>query len=886
MTKESNYNHAEIEKKWQKFWDENQTFKISDEELKTKESKYILDMFPYPSGSGLHMGHPLGYTGSDIYSRYLRHKGYSVLHPMGYDAFGLPAEQHAINTGEHPAKVTEINCQRFTEQLKALGYSYDWSREIFTCKPDYYKWTQWIFLKLYNSWFDDSLQKARPISELEIPSEIKNKGEKAEFDYVSNYRLAYISEAPVNWCPALGTVLSNEEVIDGKSERGGHDVVIKPMKQWLLRITKYSERLLNDLDELEWPDSIKEQQRNWIGRSEGVNFSQKIKDLDINFEVYDSIPQTFLAQTFTVIAAEHKLIPQLVEGTEYEKDVMEFVDKIKAKKMANRYEADKELEGIFTGRYVENPFGTGDLPLWIASYVIADYGTGIVNCSSHDERDFAFAKKYNIPLKNALLPEDPALAEKVKTFEVFYREPNGILQTPECVKGMKWYEAREKVIDYIEESSLGKRTINYKLRDWLFSRQRYWGEPIPVIHWENGTHSAIDESELPLELPQVEEYKPSDDGESPLARAGKWLDVISKDGRKGRRETNTMPQWAGSCWYYLRFLDPKNTESLCGIELEKKGMSVDLYIGGAEHAVLHLLYSRFWHKVLFDLDIVSTNEPFKKLFNQGMLVNFAYKDSRGALVPVDQVTEKDGKYIKIDSGDEVERITAKMSKSLKNVVNPDDVINEYGADALRMFLMFLGPLESTKPWDSKAIAGIDRFIKKFWNLITTANESGFSDASEEEKFSVASCIKKVGDSTESIRYNTAISALMECINELSGKTLSKESAKSLLILISPYAPHLSEELWELLGEKESISKASWPTFNEALLVQSNVDLVIQIKGKKRALVNTSIDLDDNNIKLKVIEAMKDTQYKVSNADKFIIVRDKKTKFPKLVNIIQ
>ncbi|MCL4152574.1 UNVERIFIED_CONTAM: hypothetical protein GTU68_006296, partial [Idotea baltica] len=459
-----------------------------------------------------------------------------------------------------------------------------------------------------------------------------------------------------------------------------------------------------------------------------------------------------------------------------------------------------------------------------------------------DERDFEFAKKYDIPLRNALLPEDESLAEK----------PNGILQTPECVKGMKWYEAREGVIDYIEENGLGRRAVNYKLRDWLFSRQRYWGEPIPVVHWENGTHTAVDESELPLELPSVEEYKPSDDGESPLARAGEWLDVVSKDGRKGRRETNTMPQWAGSCWYYLRFLDPKNTESLCDSELEKKGMSVDLYIGGAEHAVLHLLYSRFWHKVLFDLDVVSTNEPFKKLFNQGMLV---------------------------------ERITAKMSKSLKNVVNPDDVISEYGADTLRMFLMFLGPLESTKPWDSKAIAGIDRFIKKFWNLIVSANESGFLSSSEEEKISVASCVKKVGDSTESIRYNTAISALMQCVNELSGKSLSKESAKSLLILISPYAPHLSEELWELIGEKESISKSNWPTFDESLLIKSSVDLVIQIKGKKRALINTPVDSSDSDIKLNVIEAMKDTQYAVLEASKFIIVRDKKTKFPKLVNIL-
>lgn len=888
MTTDNNYNHENIEKKWQDYWDQNKTFKVTNEELKTaKSKKYVLDMFPYPSGSGLHMGHPLGYTGSDIYSRYLKHQGHTVLHPMGYDAFGLPAEQHAINTGEHPSKVTKLNCARFTKQLKMLGYSFDWDREIFTCEADYYKWTQWIFLKLYNSWFDEDKQKARPISELEIPNDVKEKGEKAIHDFQADHRLAYISEAPVNWCPALGTVLSNEEVIDGKSERGGHDVFIKPMRQWLLRITKYSERLLNDLSELDWPESIKEQQRNWIGRSEGVNFIQKIKDLDIEFEVYDSIPQTFLAQSFTVIAAEHELIPMLVKGTEYEKDVLDFVEHIKAKKQANKYDADKEMEGIFTGRYVENPFGTGDLPLWIASYVIADYGTGIVNCSSHDERDFEFAKKYNIPLRNALLPEDKEHAEKVKNFEVFYREPNGILQSPECVKGKKWYEAREEVIDYIVENNLGRRNVNYKLRDWLFSRQRYWGEPIPVIHFEDGTHVALKEDELPLELPEVEAYKPSEDGESPLARAGSWLDVTCEStGKKGRRETNTMPQWAGSCWYYLRFLDPNNTERLVDPEIEKNAMPVDLYVGGAEHAVLHLLYSRFWHKVLFDLNIVSTNEPFKRLFNQGMLVNFAYKDARGALVPVDEVVEKEGAYVREKTGEKVERITAKMSKSLKNVVNPDDVISEYGTDTLRMFLMFLGPLEGTKPWDSKAIAGVNRFIKKFWNLVGAQIENGLaSDEEQDVKKSLAKCIKKVTESTENIRFNTAISALMECVNELSGKVLSKESVKNLLILISPYAPHLAEELNERLGEKESISKESWPAFDEALLVSDEINVVVQIKGKKRANVLVSKSISENDLKQSVVTAISKTQHNVSLDDRFIIVRDKKSGDVKLVNVI-
>lgn len=775
----NSYKPAVIEPKWQEHWLKNKTFKT--ENNTSKEKYYVLDMFPYPSGAGLHVGHPEGYTATDILCRYKRMKGFNVLHPMGWDAFGLPAEQYALKTGTHPAITTADNINNFRRQIQALGFSYDWDREIATCDESYYKWTQWIFRKLYE------------------------KG------------LAYIDDVPVNWCPALGTVLANEEVIDGKSERGGHEVFKRPMRQWMLRITDYAESLLEGLDDLDWPESVKEMQRNWIGRSEGVNFKEKIKDLNIEFEVYDSIPQTFLAQTFTVIAPEHALIPTLVSGTKYEKEVLEFVEYIKAKKMAKRFDFDQDLEGIFTGRYVENPFGTGDLPIWIASYVLADYGTGIVNCSAHDERDFKFAKKYNIPLKYALLPEDKELAEKVKTFEVFYREPNGILQSPEPCKGMKWYEGRESVINYIVEKDLGSRKVNYKLRDWLFSRQRYWGEPFPVIHTEDGPQ-LLPESELPVVLPEVEKYQPTEDGEPPLANAVNWLDVVdSVSGKSGRRETNTMPQWAGSCWYYLRFIDPKNDTAPWDKKLENYWMPVDLYVGGVEHAVLHLLYSRFWHHVLHDLGLVSTREPFKKLVNQGMILG---EDNQ------------------------------KMSKSRGNVINPDDMIKEYGADTLRMYEMFMGPLEQVKPWNTKSAGGVFRFLTRLWAQIIgedgkihpkIVDDAKIAFGTTEIEKSLHRLIKKVGEDVEAMKFHTAIAGFMTFLNELSDtKEVPRRIIVTLVQLLNPFAPHYTEELWERLGMKDDLSYVNWPSYDAELVKLDEVTIAIQVNGKLRETIQVPV----------------------------------------------
>jgi leucyl-tRNA synthetase len=783
-----------IEPKWQNYWDQNRTFKVEIDEKKPKY--YILDMFPYPSGAGLHVGHPEGYTATDILSRYKRMLGFNVLHPMGWDAFGLPAEQYAIQTGTHPAVTTKKNIATFKRQIQSLGFSYDWDREISTSDETYYHWTQWIFRKLYE------------------------KG------------LAYIDNIPVNWCPALGTVLSNEEVIDGKSERGGHDVIKRPMKQWMLRITDYAESLLEGLEGLDWPPHVLEMQRNWIGKSEGINFKQKIKDLNIEFEVFDSIPQTFLAQTFTVIAPEHKLIPELVKGLPQEKEILEFVEYIKQKKLANPFTFDQEMEGMFTGRYVENPFGTGDLPLWIASYVIADYGTGIVNCSAHDERDFKFAKKFNIPLKIALLPEDPEHAEKVKNLEVFYRELNGIIQAPEECKGLRWDKARVPVIEYIKKKGLGHSKVNYKLRDWLFSRQRYWGEPFPVIHTKNGPKLLPEES-LPITLPEVEKFQPTEDGAPPLARAKDWLLTTDPEtGEEVLRETNTMPQWAGSCWYYLRYLDPKNSKEPWDKKVENYWMPVDLYVGGVEHAVLHLLYSRFWHHVLYDLGLVSTKEPFKKLVNQGMILG---EDNQ------------------------------KMSKSRGNVINPDDIIKMYGADTLRLYEMFMGPLEQVKPWNTQSVGGVHRFLSRSWSLIINPETGELKDSIvSDDKFvygtlelekSLHRLIKKVTEDLNEMKFNTAIAAFMTFLNEATDeKEIPLRIIKTFVTLLAPFAPHLGEELWEKLGNKETITYQAWPTFDEDLTKFSNVTIAIQVNGKLRSTIEVPLETSKEEL-LKIAKAI-------------------------------
>jgi leucyl-tRNA synthetase len=892
------YTPSTIEPKWQSYWDKHNTFKTSES---GKGKVYVLDMFPYPSGSGLHIGHPLGYTATDIYSRYKRMQGFDVLHPMGFDAFGLPAEQHAVNTGEHPAIITEKNCQTFASQMKALGFSYDWGRELATCTPDYYKWTQWIFLLLYNSYFDEKTNKAQPIEKLPIPSDIQKQGALAIQAYQAEHRLAYYADAMVNWCPALGTVLANEEVIDGKSERGGHDVIRKPMKQWMLRITKYSERLLSELEEVDWPEAIKEQQRNWIGRKTGAEITFPIEDSSNSLVAFTTRPDTLFGVTFFVIAPEHPLVDE-VTTPECRKAVEAYRESAARMSDFDRTFENRKKTGVFTGGYVKNPINGEQVPVWVGDYVLVSFGTGaVMGVPSHDERDFEFARAFGLPIKPVIIPEDPsdARAASIRDGEMAWTESGVMLPCADPVAselklvGLSNREAGDRIVSWLERNSLGRKVVNYKLRDWLFSRQRYWGEPIPIVHWEDGTTTSLSADELPLVLPQVDDYKPSDGGESPLAKAKEWLHVVDpKTGKKGTRETNTMPQWAGSCWYYLRFIDPKNSGAAWDPTLERKWMPVDLYVGGAEHAVLHLLYSRFWHKVLFDLGHVSTKEPFKKLFNQGMIQAYAYKDKRGALVPTDLVTDDgSGNFTHNQTGEKLERIVAKMSKSLKNVINPDDVITQYGADTLRTYLMFMGPLEASRPWDFKAITGNHRFLKRAFGFVTGIGDSGMRETvgvdaeAVEVKRAIHKVVKKVGEDIDALHFNTPISTMMEFLNTVGDKPVSRETLEKFVLVLAPFAPHLSEELWERLGHASAASLAPWPSFDPALVQDDVVTVVIQIGGKKRATIEVAPSIGDEDLKAKVIEAMAPTQYKVTADDRFITVFNTGTKIPRLVNVL-
>ncbi|MBX7139315.1 MAG: leucine--tRNA ligase [Oligoflexia bacterium] len=893
------YDALALERKWQEFWDQNKTFKAGKPGAK---KLYILDMFPYPSGSGLHVGHPLGYTATDIYSRFKRMQGYSVLHPMGFDAFGLPAEQHAVQTGEHPAKITMENCAVFTKQLKKVGLSYDWDRMLYTCTPDYYKWTQWIFLKIYNSWFDDKLQKARPIEELPIPAEVAKKGEAAVLEFQAEHRLAFYADAMVNWCPALGTVLANEEVIDGKSERGGHDVIRKPMKQWLLRITKYADRLISELDEIEWPESIKDQQRNWIGRKKGCEVQFKIEGSDLGVTCFTTRPDTLFGVTFFVLSPEHELVSKVTKP-EFKEKVEEYCDNARKMSELARTIENRKKTGVFTGSYVINPISGKTVPLYVGDYVLMTFGTGaVMGVPAHDERDFEFARTFNLEIVPVVAPPKDADKEMVQAAtegEIAWVESGVMLPFDSPVArelnlaGKDNAEAGDLITGWLERRGFGQGTITYKLRDWLFSRQRYWGEPIPIVHWDDGTSTPIDESELPLILPEVADYKPSESGESPLAKAGDWLRVKDpKTGKLGRRETNTMPQWAGSCWYYLRFIDPKNEKQGWDKSLEQGWMNVDLYVGGAEHAVLHLLYARFWHKVLFDLGYVSTREPFQRLFNQGMVQSFAYKNRRGALVPVDQVEEgSDGVVKDKQSGEELTRIVAKMSKSLRNVITLDDIVDRLGADTFRIYLMFMGPLDSSRIWDPQAISGSNRFLKRSWALVTENAESGvrqFVSADAEPqpvKVAIHKLVKKVSEDMESLSYNTSIAAMMEFLNQVQGQPISRETAERYVVLLSPFAPHLCEELWQRLGHKESVSKEHWPDFDESLLAAETVTVVVQINGRKRATIDVAADISEADLKAAVIARMESTDYKLKPADRFITVFQPGTARPKLVNVL-
>lgn len=892
------YNPQAIEPKWQAFWEANKTFRTNQS---GQQRVYVLDMFPYPSGAGLHVGHPLGYTATDIYSRYKRMKGFDVLHPMGFDAFGLPAEQHAVNTGEHPAVITEKNCANFTAQLKKIGLSYDWDREIKTCAPDYYKWTQWIFLRLYNSWFDQTANKARPIEELSIPLEVSTRGPLAVQAYQAEHRLAYYADAMVNWCPALGTVLANEEVINGRSERGNHEVIRKPMKQWMLRITKYSERLLSELDGIDWPEAIKEQQRNWIGKKTGAEIVFSIAGSDDKLVAFTTRPDTLFGVTFFVVAPEHPLVESLTTPEQSEA-VREYRDAAAKMSDFDRTFENRKKTGVFTGSYVENPINRAKVPVYVGDYVLVSYGTGaVMGVPAHDARDFEFAKTFAIQVTPVIVPTvaKPGVVESIKSGEIAWTE-EGVMLPHESEVGKELglsnlanTEAGERIVTWLERHGRGSRVVNYKLRDWLFSRQRYWGEPIPIVHWEDGITTTVKDSELPLVLPQVEDYKPSASGESPLAKATEWLHVTDPvTGKKGRRETNTMPQWAGSCWYYLRFIDPHNSEVGWDPTLEQKWMPVDLYVGGAEHAVLHLLYARFWHKVLFDLGYVSTREPFQKLFNQGMVQSFAFKDTRGALIQSDLAVEDGtGGWKSSKTGEPLERIVAKMSKSLKNVVTTDEVIATYGADTLRTYLMFMGPLDTGRPWDPKAISGNVRFLRRAFAFVTGNCDSGFREVVDfgaeqvEVKKAINKAVKKVGEDIDSLAFNTPISTMMELLNTIGDKQVSKDTLEKFTLILCPFAPHLAEELWERLGNRAPASLAPWPEFDPAYVVDDVVTVVIQVGGKKRATLEVSPTIDEDSLKMRVVEVMATTSYPVKGSDRFITVYNPGTKTPRLVNVI-
>ena len=865
----NDYNFKIIEEKWQKYWIDNKTF--SSKNYSKLPKYYVLDMFPYPSGSGLHVGHPLGYIASDIVSRYKRIKGFNVLHPMGFDSFGLPAEQYAIKTGQHPKIITDLNISRFKEQLNKLGLSYDWDREIKTSDSKYYKWTQWIFLKLYNSYFDKEKNKARKISDLKIPENLDAIQKK---QFIDNHRLAYVDTINVNWCEELGTVLANEEVIGGLSERGGFPVIKKPMKQWVMRITSYSDRLLQDLEDLDWPESIKLSQKNWIGKSTGVEISFEVNNNN-SISVFTTRPDTIFGATYLVVAPEHPILNSIVSKNQ-KKAVKDYIEISLTKSDLERQENQKNKTGVFTGTFAVNPMTNSKIPIWISDYVLYGYGTGaIMAVPAHDERDFEFAKKFDLEI-----------VKVIKSSNEFYTGSGEIIN---CGKynGIHSEQFKEIVIDLLNKKGKANKKINYKLRDWIFTRQRYWGEPIPILHY-NGGMISVDENQLPLILPEVKSYLPTDDGNSPLARNIQWKNV-NINGITYTRETNTMPQWAGSCWYFLRFLDPKNETNFASEESINYWMPVDLYIGGAEHAVLHLLYARFWHKVLFDLGYVNTKEPFKKLVNQGMILgNSAYifrkTDKSGfvsselsekyntqkIIIDIKFVNEKNEldiisflkenpNYIEKDFEYDIKfyvyREVEKMSKSKYNVVNPDDICEKYGSDTLRMYEMFLGPLEQSKPWNTAGITGIHNFLKKFWRLYF--DDSGLKLDSSKPNIdnlkTLHKCIKKVSADIENFSFNTAVSTLMITVNELTQQVCtSKEILEQLLIVISPFAPHLSEEIWERLGNSLSISCANYPEFDESHIKDTTKIYPVSINGKLRYKIELSSELSKEQIQDKIL----------------------------------
>lgn len=878
-------NHRDIDAKWQEYWRANKTY--AAEENSDKPKFYVLDMFPYPSGAGLHVGHPLGYIASDIYARYKRHRGYNVLHPMGYDSFGLPAEQYAIQTGQHPAVTTENNIQRYRQQLDRIGFSFDWDREVRTSNPDFYRWTQWIFIQLFNSWYDVSADKARDIQELVAHFDAHGSagvqahcGEEMNFtaeewsamdemqksETLLNYRLAYRSESMVNWCPELGTVLANDEVKDGVSERGGYPVVQKKMMQWSMRISAYAERLLQGLDTIDWSEALKETQRNWIGKSKGASVHFSIDGHSEAIEVFTTRPDTIFGVTFMVMAPEHELVSKIT--TEAQRaEVEAYVEKSSRRSERDRMMDTKSVSGAFTGAYVIHPFSGEKVPVWIGDYVLAGYGTGAVMAvPGHDSRDHAFAKYFNLPIIQVVEGGD------VQEEAVDAKE--GALMNSDFLNGLQVKEAIAKAISEIEAKGLGKGQTNYRLRDAIFGRQRYWGEPIPVFY-ENGIPKTLNEDQLPLTLPEVDKYLPTEDGEPPLARANNWH---TAEGHP--LETTTMPGWAGSSWYYLRYMDASNKESFVDSDKVQYWENVDLYVGGSEHATGHLLYSRFWHKFLADRGFVNSQEPFKKLVNQGMIQGvsaFVYRlkgtntfISKGLINGRDvSRLHADVSMVNLDDELDIEafkswnaeyadatfelengvyvvgREVEKMSKSKYNVVNPDEIVERYGADVLRMYEMFLGPIEQSKPWDTKGITGVSNFLRKVERLFSEISDD---QPTAEELKALHTCIKKVNEDIENFSFNTSVSAFMICVNELTSLKCNKRSIlEPLTILLSPFAPHTAEELWSVLGHSPSVTQREYPTHNEEFLVESSVEYPVQFNGKTRFNISVPADLDRKGI---------------------------------------
>ncbi|HHT22032.1 MAG TPA: leucine--tRNA ligase [Bacteroidales bacterium] len=915
------YNFKEIEQKWQKHWIDSKTYKVDIDHSKPKF--YVLDMFPYPSGAGLHVGHPLGYIASDIYSRYKRQKGFNVLHPMGYDAYGLPAEQYAIQTGQHPAITTEQNIARYREQLDKIGFSYDWDREVRTCEPNYYKWTQWAFIKMFDHYYNNVTNKAEPITNLVkhfeskgtdgvnaacseeltfTANEWKAKSEKEQQEILLNYRIAYLADLKVNWCPALGTVLANDEVSEGVSIRGGHPVEQKVMRQWSLRVSAYAQRLLDGLDSIDWTDSLKETQRNWIGRSEGAEMTFKLKDKDYAFDVFTTRTDTIYGVTFMVLAPESELV-DICTTAEQAEAVKEYIDATKKRTERERL-MDKKVTGVFSGSYAVNPVSGTEIPIWISDYVLAGYGTGaIMAVPAHDSRDYAFAKHFDLPI----IP----LIEGADVSEESFDAKEGIMINSGFLNGLTVPEAIEKAKKHVEEKGIGKVKVNYRLRDAIFSRQRYWGEPFPVYYKDDMPYM-LDESKLPLELPEVDKYLPTETGEPPLGRAKNW---VTEDGYK--LELNTMPGFAGSSAYYLRYMDPKNDQALVSKEANEYWQDVDLYIGGTEHATGHLIYSRFWNKFLYDLGYVVKDEPFKKLINQGMIQgrsNFVYRiQGTNTFVSLNlkeqyEVTPihvdvnivhndildiekfrnwnpeyKDAEFILEDGKYVCGWAVEKMSKSMFNVVNPDDIVENYGADTLRFYEMFLGPLEQSKPWDTNGIDGVHRFLRRLWGLLFDGDTLNISteEPTAEELKTLHKTIKKVSYDIEHFSYNTSISAFMICLNELSAMKCNKKAIlEPLSIILAPFAPHIAEEMYHLLGNETSVCDAEWPGHNEEYLIENSIKYPISFNGKVRFTLELPADMNKEEIEKTTLANEQSTKYLEGKTPKKVIVVP-----GKIVNIV-